>query len=412
MTPNAQRGTRRSKTAARRTGKRPTFVAPPPAPVAAADERTGGKWSAYLDQAEKDGLPVSFIVDVPEAPATSTTIRVSGQRLDHEGRLTAGDRFTTDEVIQGMVPGSGPASVTVRVLNINSGDWEVRAELLQPDTTDQRRFPQRAARRRPVPVTRAAWSWFRWTLVPGAPTPVHTCMAPLANLIRTPAVIPFIWGPMAAAGIVLALILEGMLSSRDGVAVRAVITVLIVAVTVGIVGAKVWYVVLHRKDGSRNGWCIQGLLVGVTAVVIAGVALARLPLGVVLDALAPGLLFGMAIGRIGCFFAGCCAGRPTASRWGIRSSDRRICARRIPTQLIEAALCIMVATGALAVTLGRDPGGNGALFVASLAAYTLVRQAILRLRSEKRRSVIGGPLTAAIAAAALGVSVVTLAVTR
>ena len=32
---------------------------------------------------------------------------------------------------------------------------------------------------------------------------------------------------------------------------------------------------------------------------------------------APGLLVAMAVGRVGCFFAGCCGGPPTASRWGV-----------------------------------------------------------------------------------------------
>ena len=237
-------------------------------------------------------------------------------------------------------------------------------------------------------------------------------MGGLASVSRTPAVLPFVWGPTVAVGILLALAVEGMLTARSGGAVATVLATSFLAVLVGIAGAKLWYVVLHRRDRSLNGWCIQGLLVGVTAVIALGVALARLPLGVVLDALAPGLLLGMGVGRIGCFFAGCCAGRPTGSRWGIWSSDRQVGARRIPTQLMESGVCFLVAAAALTITLGRPPGGDGALFVASLAAYTPVRQVILRVRAEKRLSVVGGPLTAAIAAAALIASSLVLALSR
>jgi len=62
---------------------------------------------------------------------------------------------------------------------------------------------------------------------------------------------------------------------------------------------------------------------------------------------------GMAIGRPGCFFAGCCSGRPTVSRWGLWSSDRRIGIRRIPIQLIEAAAALLIGVTALSLTLAN-----------------------------------------------------------
>ena len=35
------------------------------------------------------------------------------------------------------------------------------------------------------------------------------------------------------------------------------------------------------------------------------------------DAFAPGLALGHAIGRVGCFAAGCCWGKPTTHFWGV-----------------------------------------------------------------------------------------------
>jgi phosphatidylglycerol:prolipoprotein diacylglycerol transferase len=109
---------------------------------------------------------------------------------------------------------------------------------------------------------------------------------------------------------------------------------------------------------------------------------------------------GMAVGRVGCFFAGCCAGRPTASRWGVWSSDQHIGVRRLPTQLLELALALAVGLAALAVVLLHGPAG-GALLVAATAVYTLLRQGILLLRAERRKSLVGPPLTAAAAAVVL-----------
>lgn len=46
----------------------------------------------------------------------------------------------------------------------------------------------------------------------------------------------------------------------------------------------------------------------------------------------PALAFGHAIGRIGCFLAGCCYGKPTELIWGVYMHNHD----RHPTQLIEA----------------------------------------------------------------------------
>ena len=134
----------------------------------------------------------------------------------------------------------------------------------------------------------------------------------------------------------------------------------------------------------------------------------HIPIGVFLDATAPGLLVAMAIGRMGCFFAGCCGGPPTASRWGVWSSDQRVGARRIPSQLLETALALSLGLGALVAVLSHGPAG-GAFFVAGLAAYTLVRQGLLRLRAEPRKTRLGGLATAALAALVLITAIVWLA---
>jgi len=115
----------------------------------------------------------------------------------------------------------------------------------------------------------------------------------------------------------------------------------------------------------------------------------------------------MAVGRVGCFFAGCCGGPPTASRWGVWSSDQRVGACRIPTQLMELVLAGILGLGALAVVLNHGTA-DGAIFVAALSAYTLVRQGILHLRAEARKTRLGGLITATLAALVLVAAVVLL----
>jgi phosphatidylglycerol---prolipoprotein diacylglyceryl transferase len=111
---------------------------------------------------------------------------------------------------------------------------------------------------------------------------------------------------------------------------------------------------------------------------------------------------------VGCFFAGCCGGPPTASRWGVWSSDQRVGARRIPTQLLESVLAGILGLGVLVAVLGHGPTG-GTFFVAALAAYTMGRQGLLRLRAEPRKTRLGGPVTATLAALVFVAAVVLLA---
>ena len=129
--------------------------------------------------------------------------------------------------------------------------------------------------------------------------------------------------------------------------------------------------------------------------------------GVFLDATAPGLLFGMAVGRIGCFFAGCCGGPPTASRFGVWSSNQHVGAGRVPTQLMESVLALVLGLMVLIAMLNRGPA-NGAFFVVGLSAYTLVRQGILHLRAEPHKTKLLSVILLVVMALALIVAVIFL----
>jgi len=118
-------------------------------------------------------------------------------------------------------------------------------------------------------------------------------------------------------------------------------------------------------------------------VAVAMLLVFRLPVGAFLDATAPGLFVGVAIGRVGCFFAGCCAGRISRSRWGVWSSDRRVGARRVPAQLLESAAGLAIAVAAALLIFGHAVPIDGAIFVGAFAVYFLVRQALLRVRAER-----------------------------
>jgi phosphatidylglycerol---prolipoprotein diacylglyceryl transferase len=372
-----------------------------------------GAGAGTADSAEPQGLTATFCFDAGLAPRPyAAEVHLIGRRVGAIAQPRTGDRFTHEERISSVVLGSGLVSITARIFGINAGEWSVAAELVRPPLTrcseQWRGAVAKSANPRLQPV---AWSWRRWALIPRRAGPLNTRWARLTPLDSQPAVVPGSWIGLVTLGVVLGFVVQALMLGRQHVAFGTVLPVSLLAVLSGVVGAKAWYIALNPhtwRAAPQEGWCIQGGLVGATAVGAIAVALLHLPIGVILDATTPGLFFGMAVGRLGCFFTGCCAGRPTASRFGVWCSDRRVGARRVPTQLMESLAALVIALAGLFLLLHYRFSLSGLIFVASVAAYTLCRQVILRPRAESRRSAIGGPLTAGLAALVLAASVLWL----
>lgn len=95
----------------------------------------------------------------------------------------------------------------------------------------------------------------------------------------------------------------------------------------GIVGAKLYYVALHLEDLRRNplgellsrgGLVWYGGLFGGILAYYLQIRRRKLPMAVMYDATAPGLMLSIAIGRLGCFLVGDDYGKYTDGPFGIR----------------------------------------------------------------------------------------------
>lgn len=109
---------------------------------------------------------------------------------------------------------------------------------------------------------------------------------------------------------------------------------------------------------------VGGMLGGMAGVlVIKRLLKIRMRLG---NAIAPAAALGLAIGRLGCFFNGCCVGIPAS--WGVDFGDGLL---RLPTQLFEVAFQLSAfAVLHIARTRVRTPG---ILFKLYVIAYFLFR---------------------------------------
>lgn len=363
------------------------------------------------------GLTASFWFDSGSSGSPHpVAIRFSGRRVGVVGPFAPGDHFVVETVVDNVVPGSGPVSITSNIVGVNAGEWNVRAERVTPSANGGAR-PRGPLRREPTTaaLSPAVWSWRHWSVATGPARTVRTRIAQLAEFAPRPAFIPGSWAALVTLGVVIGFVLQGILLARTQVSVAEVRTLSFVVVAAGVLGGKLWYIALNLRgwrQSLRVGWCIQGALTGATAVGIVGLVVLRIPIGIPLDMTAPGLFLGIAVGRLGCFFSGCCAGRCSASRWAVWSLQYRVGARRVPTQLLESLAAMVIGLSGLVLVLRTSVAGTGALFVASFAVYTICRQLILRFRAEQRRTTYGTTITAVVAAVTLAGSVALIAIGR
>jgi phosphatidylglycerol:prolipoprotein diacylglycerol transferase len=115
------------------------------------------------------------------------------------------------------------------------------------------------------------------------------------------------------------------------------------------IGAKLPYVMADWEGlVSGRAWFDNGktILFGLVGGYL-GVELAKRVTGVRVktgDSFAVPVAVSVAIGRLACFSAGCCFGRPTAMPWGVNFGDGVL---RHPTQLYESAFHAVAAVALL-----------------------------------------------------------------
>lgn len=325
-------------------------------------------------------LGVTYWFDAaPDGDPYQMTIRFVGYRAGAR-RGAPRSSFSAEESVR-VVPGSGRVALTTRIVGLAPGEWLVIATPVAP--------AHRRTGRRAAPDRRDG--------LPSATTSGTTAYAPVVR-VRAPGARLGAWPAFVSVGVLIGVSLQLLLAARAGLSVTAVLPVSLAGNLVGLIGTKLYYVVLHREPLHKlptTGMGIQGYVLGAIGTLAAGSAIAGIPLGSLLDVTAPGLLFAMAIGRFGCFFGGCCAGRPTRSRWGLWSSDRRVGMRRIPTQLMESALASAIGAAALLSVLLTITTHPGVVFAGAIAAYTFVRQLLLPLRDLPRKTTRGRTLVLA-----------------
>ncbi len=214
------------------------------------------------------------------------------------------------------------------------------------------------------------------------------------------------YGLFYAVAFLLGLRLAVVLARREGIDSGRMVDLGIVGLLAGFIGAKLLlylidarYYLAHPMEmvlSFRSAGVFYG---GLGLAIVAGlwyVRRHRMPLGAVADIAAPALALGQAIGRIGCFFAGCCYGSACSLPWAVTFHDER--ARDLtgvpldtalhPTQLYHGLADLLI----LAVTLWmmRRRRFPGQVFWTYLFLYAVLRGVVEIWRGDVVRGVFAG----------------------
>jgi phosphatidylglycerol---prolipoprotein diacylglyceryl transferase len=203
---------------------------------------------------------------------------------------------------------------------------------------------------------------------------------------------PVLFGPVKSYGFLLALsFLAGMwLSLRRGrrhdLDPAVIYDLVFLVLVTSLIGVRLAYVLTHLADFRSvlqvfaiwdGGLTLYGgILLSAFAVwwFCRRRRLAFLP---VADTLAPGVILGIGITRLGCFMAGCCYGKPCDLPWAVHfpagsQAVREFGSRGLhPSQLYGSAAGFLIF--ALLLLWERRPAAVGATFARFLAFYGLAR---------------------------------------
>ncbi|MFQ6949287.1 MAG: prolipoprotein diacylglyceryl transferase [Blautia hansenii] len=204
------------------------------------------------------------------------------------------------------------------------------------------------------------------------------------------------YGLMIALGILVCVFMGMYRARKYGYKDEAVLDIAILGILSGFVGAKLLYVLVEFDSFLKNpmdvlgseGFVVYGGIIVGALVGILYCRIKKLPCWEYFDLLAPSIAVAQGFGRIGCFLAGCCYGRPTEAFLGVTFPEGSFAPAGvplIPTQLISSAGDFII-TGILLVYSkhNKKAGNVGILY---MLLYGIGRFLVECLRSDDRGTV-------------------------
>lgn len=207
------------------------------------------------------------------------------------------------------------------------------------------------------------------------------------------------YGLMIGIGIIAAYLLAEYRAKRKGLDPDPIFGLTIFSVVGGFIGSKLLYFMTRIGDLIKDpsvwreigeGWVVYGGIIGGILTAVIYCRIRKLEFLRYMDIAMPSVALAQALGRIGCFWAGCCYGAQTHSHISITYINSAYAPNGIPlvpTQLISSGLdfLLFVVLLILAAKL-KAPGQVGGFY---LIFYSIGRFVLEFFRGDLIRGSVG-----------------------
>ncbi len=206
------------------------------------------------------------------------------------------------------------------------------------------------------------------------------------------------YGLMIGLGFLLAVLVGCYRAKRYGLSDDELINLAICVLIFGFLGGKLMFIIVEFKSflqeplavlGSEGFVVYGGIITGILTIYVY-CKFKKLPFLSYFDILAPSVALNQALGRVGCFLAGCCYGRETDCAIGVVFPEGALAPAGvplIPTQLFSACGNLLLAIGLIIYARRTKYRGNVSAFY--LLFYSVGRYIIEIFRNDERGAVGG-----------------------
>jgi phosphatidylglycerol:prolipoprotein diacylglycerol transferase len=218
------------------------------------------------------------------------------------------------------------------------------------------------------------------------------------------------YGALLAVAFLAGLWIAHREAKRTGMDAARITDMAVYVLIGGLIGARLLLLVVdwrHYVGNPRDvisllqsGGVFYGGLLGALPVAWWYVRRHKLDMWRTLDVLAPGVVLGQAIGRLGCFAAGCCYGRATNVSWAVTFTDPYV-QRQVgtpldlplhPSQIYESLLTVGIFL--VLMWIARRKQFHGQVLLGYVTLYAAGRFVLEFFRGDPARGVVfGGALS-------------------
>lgn len=211
----------------------------------------------------------------------------------------------------------------------------------------------------------------------------------------------YTYGVLAATGFLLGLVLALWQGRKEGIPSNKIVDLGFYTLLFALVGSRLFFVLLNAEYYLKHpldifkiwegGLVFYGGLLFTIPIVLWYVRKHALGIWSTADLFAPSIAIGHSIGRLGCFSAGCCYGKPAEGLpWAVTFTDPQSLAQigipLHPTQLYESLGEFI--NFFILITLRRYKSFNGQLFFTYLLLYSVLRFIVEFFRGDVGRGYI------------------------